>query len=240
MANDLRKIASVLRDSELVQDPSPLFSAASTCVSAHADRDQWEYECVGLLFIVDNEHLSTYRNTIPSSLREIEIELNVHAGGRCWDRDSCDDPLNVLEVDCKIEARIQEVSYICAWHLDRNQGDADEASRHFVHPCHHFQFGGRRLPRELGYGQLLFIEPPRLAHPPLDAILAIDFVLTNYFPNTWQKLRRENPQYTRVIEEAQHRCWRPYATITASRWASEDPPWAADTIWPQLIPRVSR
>lgn len=238
MANDLRVIAGVLRNSNLVRDPSPLFSAASTCTHANPGRDQWEYKCVGLLFVIDNEHLSKYRNTMPGNLREIEIELNVHAGGRCRDRYSCEDPFDALEVDCKIETRIQGVSYIGAWHLDRNQGNADEASRHFVHPCYHFQFGGRRLPRELEYGQLLFIEPPRLAHPPLDAILAVDFILTNYFPDTWRELRLENQRYVRVITEAQHRCWRPYATIAASRWASEDPLWTAETIWPQLISAV--
>ena len=238
MANELRVIADVLRESNLVRDPSPLFSAASTCTRSNPDRDQWEYECTGLLFVVDNEHLSKYKNTIPGNLREVEIELNVRARGRCRERFSCDDPFDALEVDCKMETYVQEGLFVCAWHLDRNQGDADEASRHFVHPCYHFQFGGRRLPKELGYGQFLFVEPPRLAHPPLDAILAVDFILTNYFPNTWQKLRSENQSYRRVIEEAQHRCWRPYATTTASRWASGDPPWTAETIWPQLIPVV--
>lgn len=234
MARDLREIASILRDSNLVQDPSPLFSAASTCTRA-LTREEWEYECTGLLFVVDNTHVSKYRNTIPGNLREIEIELNVRAQGRCWERDSCNDPFDMLEVDFKIEAHVPGKLFVCAWHLDRNRGDAEEASRHFVHPCYHFQFGGRRLPRELEYGGFLFIEPPRLAHPPLDAILAVDFILTNYFPDTWRKLRLEEQRYVRVIAEAQQRYWRPYATTTASKWASGDPPWTAETIWPQLI-----
>jgi hypothetical protein len=238
MASELRTVADILLKSNLVRDPSPLLSAASKCTAPNPDRDQWEYECVGLLFVVNNEHMSKYRNTIPGNLMEIEIELNVRARGKCRDRTSCDDPFDILEVDCRIEAHAQGGPFVCAWHLDRNQGDADEASRHFAHPCYHFQFGGRRLPRDLGYGRFLFIESPRLAHPPLDAILAIDFILTNYFPNTWRDLHSDNQRYMRAVREAQHRCWGPYATTTASGWASGDPSWTAEAIWPQLIPIV--
>lgn len=237
MAGDLRAVAEVLFQANLIRDTSPLLSAAGRCTRPDPEGNYWWYECTGLILVVDDRHLGEYRDTIPGKLREIEIELNVRAGGRCWERYSCDDPFDTLEVDCKIEARAQGGPFVCAWHLDRSQGDTHEASQHFVHPCYHFQFGGRRLPKELGYGRLLFIEPPRLAHPPLDAILAVDFVLTNYFPDTWRELR-SNQRYARVVERAQHWCWRPYANVTASRWTTEDPSWTAETIWPQLIPRV--
>jgi len=235
LASELRGVADVLSEAELVRDPSPLQLAAGACHRGDFDGDQWEYECVGLVFLVEGDHLDQYKNTIPGTLQEIEIELTVCAKGRCWERYSNDDPFEKLEVDCKITARAQGVSYVCAWHLDRNRGDPENESRYFVHPCYHFQFGGRRLPRDLGYGCFLFVEPPRLAHPPLDAILAVDFVLTNYFPDTWHQLRLEDERYARIVQQAQHRCWRPYAEAIASGWKTGDPPWKAKSIWPQLI-----
>ena len=238
LAEELRTLAHILSQNQLVRDLSPLKSAADNCIGTNPRGDHWEYDCKGLLFTVDDKHLQKYKNTIPGRLDRVRIELSVRVGGKCWNRQNCTDPFNKLGVDCKIEAWAKgrpRHSFICAWHLDRNQGDTDEASQHFVHPSYHFQFGGRRLPKNLGYGRSLLLEPPRLAHPPLDAILAVDFVLTNYFPDTWKKLRHNRQQYARVVQQAQNRCWHPYANATASNWRANNSPWPAKDVWPQLI-----
>jgi hypothetical protein len=205
------------------------------CNSA-PNREEWNYRCFGLNFVVDVDHLSHYKRVIPGNLHELIIELNVTAEGICIDYfNSKADPFTALTVDCKIEGRKKKgQSFYYVWHLDRNIGDTEKESIHFAHPCYHFQVGGNYFPREYGYGRLLLLEPPRIAHPPLDATLAIDFVISNYFPNTWHELRKKS-RYERIIREAQRQFWFPYAEAAFSGWSTNDVVWKASNIWPQLI-----
>lgn len=66
-------------------------------------------------------------------------------------------------------------------------------------------------------GRTLLLDPPRLMHPPMDGILAIDFVLANYAGSAWKALR-EDPQYTNLIVPQFKRFWKPYFDAVASSW----------------------
>lgn len=238
LANELRGIGEVLLKFSLIRDVSPLLSAASMCTRSRSlERPEWSYSCSNLNFRLNADYLKSYKRTIPGNLWEVGIELSVDACGACIDQPDTPmpiDPFTLLEVNCVIEGKLKNsAAYYFAWHLDRNQG-GDKDSKHFAHPCYHFQLGGRHMPNEVGYGRLLLLEPPRIAHPPLDAILAIDFVLTNYFPDTWHELRQDE-KYTRIIKQAQHRVWYPYAKA-ATQWEERigGSTWIASHIWPQL------
>lgn len=240
LASELRGLADVLLNARLLRDTSPLAAAASMC-TRNPTHVEWNYECLRLSFVVKDNYLASYRRTIPRNLREIVIELSVIAKGLCTELyDNLTDPFISLAVNCKVEGRKRDgPPFFCAWHLDRNEGDNTEVeSKNFVHPCYHFQFGGNQLPQELGYGRLLLVEPPRIAHPPLDAILAVDFVLSNYFPNVWQDLRQDD-KYPRIIQQAQRRFWLPYAkvAIRGEGWGSdsEEASWDVKDVWPQII-----
>jgi hypothetical protein len=239
LARELRGLADVLLRAGLLRDTSPLAAAASMC-TGNLSHNEWNYECLSLSFVVNDNYLASYKRTIPGNLHEIVIELSVRAKGHCLDEsDGITDPFTELTVDCKMEGRDNNgISFFCVWHLDRNIGDTGEESKHFVHPCYHFQFGGNQLPQELGYGRLLLVESPRIAHPPLDAILAVDFVLSNYFPNIWQHLRQEE-KYPRIVQQAQRRFWLPYAkaSIRGKGWGScaEHASWDVRNVWPQII-----
>lgn len=238
LAQELRTAAETLKAARLIRDSSPLRLAAEACTGSKPTNNYWRYSFSDLEFIVGKTHLEKYRHTIPGNLVEIRVHLSVRAKGLCLDDDT--DPFEELVVDCKIEGRKKNnsVPYISAWHLDRNEGDSDDASQNFIHPLYHFQFGGDKLPRDWSYGRFLFVESPRLVHPPLDAVLAIDFVLTNYFPVTWREIRADNVRYSRIIQQAQQRCWRPYAKSSSTAWLPGNHPWTAYSIWPQLIRRT--
>ena len=238
LASELRGLADILLNTRLLRDSSPLRGAAEMC-TANLQNTDWEYQCLGLNFIVNNSYLDIYKRTIPSNLREVIIELSVAAKGFCIELDDNSDPFTSLRVDCRMEGRQRNgVAYFCAWHLDRNLGTTVDESKHFVHPCYHFQFGGNQLPQELGYGRLLLVEPPRIAHPPLDAILAVDFVLSNFFPNIWQELRLDD-RYPRIVQQAQRRFWLPYAKAATRgrRWGADsgNASWDVKDVWPQVV-----
>ena len=113
------------------------------------------------------------------------------------------------------------------------------AGADLVHPVYHFQYGGKKLPKFKEWDKYVFLDSPRLAHPPLDAVLAIDFVISNYFPGKWRDLR-DDGAYTNLIRNAQDRCWRPYSYAVAYQWPPVPPvpaetAWSGEDIWPQLV-----
>mgnify|MGYP001087048854 CR=1 FL=1 len=68
-------------------------------------------------------------------------------------------------------------------------------------------------------GDTFLLDPPRLMHPPMDGILAVDFILANYAGTTWKKLR-DDPQYTKLIAPQFERIWKPYFEGVAGSWAN--------------------
>lgn len=237
-AEELRRLAQILNDEGLVRDVSPLQSAAGMCaIPCVRDRvEYWEYDLIDLRFYDTDE--DSLRHVRPESVKEIWIELAVTLRGLCLEDGSLEDPFSHLGVDILIkgiDGTGRELT--CAWHLDkhiREQGDNPAA---LAHPEYHFQHGGRKVWSLTDYGLNLILETPRLAHPPMDAILAVDFVLSNYVGKKWMVLHSDNSAYRELIKASHERCWSPYAlsTATISRLVTEYTPWSAKLNWPQII-----
>lgn len=108
-----------------------------------------------------------------------------------------------------------------------------------LHPLYHFHFGGRRMMNTIDdgsgdLGDILLLAPPRIAHPPLDAVLAVDFVVGNFYPHDYKTLR-DDEGYLRLIHDAQVRCWKPYANVCAGAWSKKTfIDWTPELIWPAL------
>lgn len=148
-------------------------------------------------------------------------------------------------------ARVDGRNLICSWHLDRDiesagdeqhskdQSEIDAQGRE-IHPLYHLHFGGRVMTTmidkdEADFGDLLLLEPPRLAHPPLDAILALDLLLTNFYPSDRKDLGNDD-QYVRLVRTAQERYWRPYAHLCSSAWSTPvAAQWKPIQVWPHLV-----
>lgn len=108
----------------------------------------------------------------------------------------------------------------CSWHFDRHgEGSIPE----FHHPLYHAHFGGKEINQgQLQYGNVLIVESPRLLHPPMDIILAIDFVLCNFYSRhtcgAYCALLEE-PTYHTIVENSRKRFWRPFFLGLASNFA---------------------
>lgn len=129
---------------------------------------------------------------------------------------------------------------VASWHLDRHPDDSPTES---VHPVYHFQYGGRKLiiPND-NYGNHLVLDMPRIMHPPLDLILGIDFVLSNFLGKTRNAMCSERP-YVNSIAELQNLIWRPYVYSIARHWPTygnenERYEWDSHSIYPQLLKSI--
>jgi len=122
----------------------------------------------------------------------------------------------------KIYSAKNEFSNFFCWHLDRETN----TDGNYSHPFYHFHAGGNHLhSRELG--NLLMISSPRLPHPPMDIILAIHFVLTNFFHKedfpTEIKILSDD-DYVDIIKRAEKRLLDPYFTTFSTRGHSHYTP----------------
>lgn len=254
-ANDLRSIAEILIRHNIIRDGGPLLSAATKCQQVK-DGAYYEYEIPHLLF--HDLPQGVMHHARPQNLQATDfcIDLKVDLCGVVLEGNAIEDPFTYLVVDLFISGQMltEDCSLRtlkCAWHFDRNEeeeaeekvnskkrrkNDAPKKGRSpAVHPIYHFQHGGQRVWDLSNYGEQLLLEPPRIAHPPLDGILAIDFVLSNYLGDSWKKLRDQEHRYDEIVKEAQRRCWRAYALTSASLWQNQAcDGWQADAIWPQL------
>ncbi len=114
-----------------------------------------------------------------------------------------------------------------AWHFEKHpdkktDGTPDD-SPEFHHPLYHLHFGGYELTNEedFDFGKILIVEAPRIMHPPMDIIIAIDFVLTNFYSTqTCPRLVKltTDPQYIRILSAAKERFWKPFALGFASNF----------------------
>lgn len=98
---------------------------------------------------------------------------------------------------------------ISAWHFDRHSHESAPSST--CHPTYHWQFGGWGL-KEISdqIDGVLIMDTPRLFAPPLDAVLAVDFLLAHFNGPRWQTVRTQEPRYAEIVRRSQARLWKPY------------------------------
>lgn len=144
---------------------------------------------------------------------------------------------NVKELTINIHYDAQHCQgYPCkgAWHLDLHipsskvkskkkkveETETFDATRH-MHPDFHFHHGGKKLDSLESYGNIILLDTPRVMHHPLDILLAIDFVVSNFvFSEAWNDLRNEI-RYKKIIEQAQEWWWKPYYEALGNFWESK-------------------
>jgi len=105
------------------------------------------------------------------------------------------------------------------------------------HPIYHFQLGGRELKDTItDYGQALFLDSPRIMHHPMEFILGIDFVLSNFFPMIWNDIKKK-PDYINVLTKYQKQFIFPYFKSIVEYFEDTSNSWNPREIYPQLIER---
>lgn len=95
-----------------------------------------------------------------------------------------------------------------AWHLDKETVTYGK----YIHPLFHFHAGGRRL-KCLATGNLMMLSSPRVAYPPMDIFLAINFIILNFFnksefPEEYAIL--SDDEYIALINQSESLIMEPY------------------------------
>lgn len=229
---ELHRLAIALRNSQLSCDLSGFDYAVSDTMDSYDGGDTWGYSTNEVIFKRPDQPA----DIVPKKASLSKISLSVKLEGVC-DCDEQEDPLNDLDVNLKLVADSNDGRKLkLFWYMDRSDSDWDEVNTP-VHPRYHFQFGGNRA-KNLETGEIMMSSVPRIAHPPLDFCLAVDFVLSNFFKEEWLELRQEDDHYYGIVRDSQRRFWRPYASASGRGWdrVSDQYSWQVVQVWPQLIP----
>lgn len=156
---------------------------------------------------------STHKHTLPIDITDSILTVSIKMGFR--ESKASFDDINELNIDFEVSSYNSEGSPVkSAWHLDYHDVQGNE---HFSHPQFHFQFGGKRLRESLqksnahiNTGELLLMESPRLMHPPLDPVLAIDFIFGNFLGESCWKALRNKKAFGRLHKMSKDVFWKPY------------------------------
>lgn len=101
--------------------------------------------------------------------------------------------------------------HISSWHLDY---EPNETARN-IHPVFHLNFGGNKM-KEIekniaaNYGNLLLMSVPRWNYYPMDAVLGIDLIFSNFLSKENYE-RLYTGKYKQAVENSKTRLWKPYS-----------------------------
>jgi len=217
-ATELTKLASLLKKKQLVLDTKPIEDASNECLIKKPDgTDQsWGYKIKDLVF-QQVEDMSRIR---PQSLSNsiVNLILDVEFSAVCVDHEKYITDC-ILALNVNLVLTDQSKTFRQCWHFDKHLASKQDNAPDAAHPLYHFQSGGRHVwgyPDDF-FGKVLFVEGPRISHPPMDGVLAIDFVLSNYFGKAWKELFA-NHEYVNIIGSMQRKIWKPFADSFHSAW----------------------
>lgn len=182
------------------------------------DKKAWGYEATTIQLV-----LQAPKNCRPTISGELFVTLDFSINVSIDENQSLE--VNSLNLNILFE----QTPYKTCWHLDKHSQSFD-----YQHPLFHWQHGGHKL-KPLDSGQLLCMPAPRIMFPPLDLILALDFIFSNFLKDEAYKKLRENADYKRIVERSQKRYWTSYFQTLSCGISSlsQDP--AASSLCPTLF-----
>jgi hypothetical protein len=235
IASNLDQLAQFLIKKTTVLDVAPLHKAAFNCRANNSEIGVWKYSVENLIFRKLGD-IKVFQREF--DVKNATIVFSMAIEGKCEPSEN-EDPLLSLGMSIflsgdYISGDDVKTAY-SSWHLDRHNSEKEAA---FFHPSYHFSFGGMHLEEQLDAenAPVLLADTPRIAHFPMDAILGVDFILTNFWQSSLLGYRAEGV-YVNLVGESQKSLWKPYVDTLYGFW-QENPhklPWSPYEIIPQLM-----
>lgn len=120
-----------------------------------------------------------------------------------------------LDLQIKGVQKKAKSQHFFEWHQDVQPKKQNCSKKYqFIHPFYHFHAGGSFL-KQKGSGSLLQLSSPRLPHPPMDIVLAVNFILCNFYSTHEPSLQKQmkilnDPSYQELVARAAKRVYKPY------------------------------
>lgn len=201
--SSLNRIVDILVNNGLIMDISPICRAA---------KRNGDFDIKDLVFYI-NENLPNHINHKCTTLR---ILLSAHRKDYSNIESLYSDN---YEFNISILGEVGKKTVINCFHIDYDFGGAEDDGKKFLHPIYHLTFGGMEL-NDYNVGDFLNIPSPRFVILPMDVILIIDFILSNFLTKTkYEKIKCESA-YVEELHKSQTKYWKPYFHNIGIKWAN--------------------
>lgn len=218
----LNNVAELLKKEKICANNKPLLDAAKDLSIRKDSPDVWGYNLQKLVF----NNLEVPRGTEPSNVGTLTATLSVEIHEKDLGVKEVSNPIVInkasgaekkynlsIEVSGLVENDTDINKVLSYWHLDYDSNEENE----YVHPDFHLTFGGKPMSK-IKLGDVLLLPAPRLPHPPMDAILGIDFIIRHFIKKEKSNKILNDSQYKKAVKSSQERLWKPYMLATASHW----------------------
>lgn len=224
ISQELIFLAKELKKHQLCGDVRPIDEALGELNSYSNSPNNWGYNLQKLTF----NNIETPRGTMPNNLSSIKVILNVEIHEKKIEETAIINPVVVesgrgikksYNFSIEISGYSGKKRVLANWHLDFDNHDQHD----YIHPNFHLTFGGNAMKsidddENDVFGKVLIPPTPRIPHPPMDAILGIDFILRHFVKKNIARNITETREYKKMIIESQFRLWRPYMLACAHHW----------------------
>jgi len=87
----------------------------------------------------------------------------------------------------------------------------NEEGKYQAGPIFHLQFGGKSGAKE-SEPDIFKLRRPRWLHPPMDLILMTEMLIANFYPEQWDKLKKQG-DWISLVTDSQKLCYKPLFDI---------------------------
>lgn len=234
MASDLSIIAEILNDEGI--DSSQLYRISNQLSIVN----KFEYVLLPFKITILEESKFPKKISHKRSASNLELFLDMNLKGNEEGYSNGVDPFEEFSLNVVVKGKNKNNSsskLLYAIHFDKH--NVSQGGNQ-AHPVYHFQFGGNRLIEDenyksvnLDFGQVLFLDAPRVMHHPMELILVLDFILSNFFPDIWNKIKNIRT-YKKILTKYQKDFILPYFKSVVSHLENTTSNWNAKDIYPQL------
>ena len=224
-ANELRLIADSLKKNIGGNlDTAPIIQAAKQLEddtyippfkNGNRDENYWGYEIQDFVLPVE-----TIRHIRPKGIKEVAIYLDMKVVAPFKEWRKLSDPLAELS----FRVVLRGCDSFAGFHIDRHDTTKTTSE---PHPIYHLQYVVNPLNSpNFDYGSVLQLDTPRIVHYPMEFILGIGFLTSNFYPTAFQVLL-DDGIFTGLYKKYQEIIWKPHAHSIADHWPFEK----ADIVW---------
>lgn len=198
----------------------------------HLPNEFWGYTISNIKFKVDQ---STLKHISPTGFTNVEVIIELDVESKISEWEKLNDPfcsLNFRSLIRGTNSKTGKVHYL-GFHIDRHNGGKTNE----IHPLYHLQYvqNSKIKPKEeFDHGETLQLDVPRMMHLPMELILGVSTILSNFSPSTYSKLI-ENRQFVNLCKDYQEKIWRPYFNSLENFWIKNPVEWDPKLNCPYLV-----
>ena len=173
------------------------------------DVNIWGYDIEGFELSLETlKHVSP--NEIKKGTVYLDVKLRAHIGN--WEE--MNDPFIELGFRVFIKGVGTRV-YHFGFHIDKHNATSPSTE---PHPIYHLQYDVNPTKSSThDSGVVMYLDTPRLMHCPIDFILGVGFLTSNFSPIAFELLSEDN-EFRNLNAKYQEKIWKPYFHTMANHW----------------------